>query len=433
MTPKQIAERKEKLAAILAEQRALNDKVAAEKRDMNAEETASWEKMEADYRAVAETVKREEMLLARQREADEAALRSGAAKPLGEGERREERADPAADGYVATREYREKFFKALRRGRVHAYGDDGVGLRVIGPNGERRALSVGSDAQAGYLVMPEETARGIVGDLAKASVFRTIANVRPPLRTAMSTGIRKRTARMSSAAWGTELGAPTADTALAYGKKVLWPHPSVGEILVSRDLLQLSDEDIEGEIRAELARDSAYLEEQAFISGDGDKKPLGVFTASSDGISTGQDRSTDATTTAPTFDALISIVGALRPPYRPGARFLWHPDCSTLVRKLKDGNGQYIWQQSVQAGQPDRVLGFPVTESEFAPNTFTTGLYYTVFGDFRMGYSIQDGLDYGVQALTELYARTNQVDFLWRKNTDGLPVLEEAFIRGKLA
>ena len=102
------------------------------------------------------------------------------------------------------------------------------------------------------------------------------------------------------------------------------------------------------------------------------------------------------------------------------------------VDKIKDGEGRYIWQESVTVGQPDRLLGFPVNFSEYAPNTFTTGLYVAMLGAFS-NYWIAESLSFEIQRLNELYAATNQVGFITRAELDGMPVLEEAFVRVTLA
>jgi len=102
-----------------------------------------------------------------------------------------------------------------------------------------------------------------------------------------------------------------------------------------------------------------------------------------------------------------------------------------MITKLKDGQGQYIWRQSVRDGEPDSLLGLPIVMSEWAPNTFTTGQYAGLLGDFR-NYWIADALSMQIQRLNELYAETNQVGFIGRLETDGAPVLEEAFVRVKL-
>ena len=145
-----------------------------------------------------------------------------------------------------------------------------------------------------------------------------------------------------------------------------------------------------------------------------------------------RDVATGNTTTAIGFDGLIEAKFTLKGQYWPRARWIFHRDAVKQITKLKDGDGQYIWRQSVREGEPDTLLGLPMTISEWAPNTFTTGLYVGLLGDFQH-YWIVDALAMQVQRLNELYAETNQVGFIGRLETDGAPVLEEAFVRVKLA
>lgn len=167
------------------------------------------------------------------------------------------------------------------------------------------------------------------------------------------------------------------------------------------------------------------------MTGSGANQPLGVFTASADGISTGRDVSTDNTSTAFTADGLKNAKYTLKAGYWPRARWLFHRDAVKMLSKLKDSTNNYIWQNSVQMGQPDMLEGIPVFTSEYAPNTFTTGLYVGILGDFSY-YHIVDALDFGIQRLVELYAASNQTGFIGRLESDGMPVLEEAFVRVKL-
>jgi HK97 family phage major capsid protein len=123
---------------------------------------------------------------------------------------------------------------------------------------------------------------------------------------------------------------------------------------------------------------------------------------------------------------------AIKEQYRRQAEWIFHRDGIKKIAKLKDSNGQYIWQPSVQQGAPDILLGNVVNESEYAPNTFTTGLYVGLFGDLKQ-YWICDSLAMEIQVLVELYARYNQLDYITRIETDGAPVLPNAFSRVKLA
>ena len=181
-------------------------------------------------------------------------------------------------------------------------------------------------------------------------------------------------------------------------------------------------------VRERLQYKFGITEEKAFMTGNGSQKPLGLFTASADGISTDRDEAGDNTATKIVPDTLITAKYKLKGQYHPRARWIMHRDVMAAVRKLKDGNGQYLWQPGIQGGAPDRILDMPYTLSEYAPNTMTTGLYVAMLGDYRY-YWIAEALDMQLQRLSELYAETNQTGFIGRMEVDGMPVLEEAFVR----
>jgi HK97 family phage major capsid protein len=173
-------------------------------------------------------------------------------------------------------------------------------------------------------------------------------------------------------------------------------------------------------------------QEKAFMTGNGSHQPLGIFTASAHGISTGRDVSTGNTSSAFTVDGLIEAKYSLKSQYHGKAEWIFHRDAVKMLAKLKDTTNQYLWQPAIIQGSPDLLLGRPVTMSEYCPNTFTTGLYVGIFGDFS-NYWIADALNVQMQRLVELYAETNQTGFIGRLESDGMPVLEEAFARVKLA
>ena len=124
----------------------------------------------------------------------------------------------------------------------------------------------------------------------------------------------------------------------------------------------------------------------------------------------------------------------LKAQYRnlPSCRWCFHRDGIKMIRKLKDGEGQYLWKMGIADGKPDTILGKPYEESEYAPSTFTTGKIVGIIGDWAQ-YWIADSLAMEIQVVTELYAAANQNGYFCRKETDGMPVLEEAFSRVVLA
>jgi HK97 family phage major capsid protein len=294
------------------------------------------------------------------------------------------------------------------------------------------AVQQDNPTQAGYLVAPQQFMSELIQEKNNLTFMRQLSRVLPPLAKAASMGFPKRTTRMSTFAWGTEIKAPTPDTALAFGKREFIPKPATGGILVSKTLARNSAINIDSYLRTEMAYNQATNEEQAFLTGDGAGKPLGVFTSHVDGISTARDVSTGNTATDIKFDNLFEVKYSIKEQYQQGLSWLFHRDGVKRIAKLKDGEGQYIWQQSVSLGTPDILMSYPVKMSEYAPNTFTTGLYVGLLGNFKEGYWICDALSMEIQALLELYALTNQIFYIGRHETDGMPVLEECFARVKL-
>jgi HK97 family phage major capsid protein len=297
---------------------------------------------------------------------------------------------------------------------------------------EYRDLQQDNATQAGYLVAPQTFMAEIIQNLKKDTFFRSIARVLPPLKKSESLGVPTLTDHAASFVWGGEISAPTKDTALKVGKREFRPHPGSGEIIVSKNLIRNSAIPMDAFIRDEISYDIATNTETAYFTGNGVGRPLGVFVASADGIPAAQDVSTNNLPTSITFDGLIEAKYKIKPRYWTGNSWIFHADAVKQIAKLKNGEGDYIWKESVRVGEPDRILGMPVNMSEFCPNTFTSGLYVGILGNFKEGYWIVDSLEMEIQALFELYARTNQVDYLYRIETDGAPVKSECFARVKL-
>ncbi len=301
---------------------------------------------------------------------------------------------------------------------------------------EVAALRSDDASQAGYLVSSEQFTAEILKNVDDLVFVRQFAQI-DTVREADALGIRRRTAKLNSFDWTTELQLATEDSTLAYGKKVLTPHPLTGRIKVSRDLVRRSMESIDSIVGGEFARDSAEKMEDAYLLGNGNQRPLGVFVASTDGVSTARDVLTGSATNF-TADQLIAAKYTLKQQYRTGgerqgARWLFHRDGISKIAQLKDANNQYLLHpdRGLTGDEFDRLLGYPVDESERAPNTFTTGLYVGMLCNWGVGYRIADALDMEVQVLDQLYAETNQIGYIGRMKTDGMPVIEEAFVRLK--
>jgi HK97 family phage major capsid protein len=312
------------------------------------------------------------------------------------------------------------------------------------------SLQTDISTAGGYMVLPEQFVSELLMDVDNLLWIRKLA--RTFTTSAQTLGVVKRTSRMASFSWGAELSTPLQDPSasagtygqspyatgttagLAYGKRTLTPHYMTGEILASRDLLRSALLPVDQYIRYEIGRDSGELEELAFMTGSGAQQPLGLFTASADGIDTSRDFNNYNTATAIQADNLRYVKYSLKPQYRnhPSLRWLFSRIAINNISRLKDGVGNYLWKDGIAVGDPDSILSIPVTESEYCPSTFTTGQYVGMLAAFYY-YWICDSLEMDLMMLVEKYAETNQISYIGRRKTDGMPQVAEAFCRIKTA
>ena len=173
-------------------------------------------------------------------------------------------------------------------------------------------------------------------------------------------------------------------------------------------------------ITREFARRIGNKEEEAFFIGDGTGKPTGILNATGGG----QVGVTAASATAITLDEVLDLFYSLKAPYRNKAVFVMNDATIKAIRKLKDGNGQYLWQPSIQAGTPDTILNRPLYTSSYVP-TAEAGAKTMVFGDFSY-YWVADRQGRVFKRLNELYAVTGQVGFIATQRVDGKLILPEA-------
>jgi HK97 family phage major capsid protein len=201
---------------------------------------------------------------------------------------------------------------------------------------------------------------------------------------------------------------------------------------VSKKLLRASPLGMEGIVRDRLGYKVGVTQSKAFNTGDGASKPLGIYTASAQGISTARD--VDVGTGAGALDPDEFITA--RYTLRAGYRGTWHFHRLGLAafRKLKDTNGAYYWQPGLAVGVPSTFLDLPYVVDEYAPSTISAGAgnYIAVLGDFSY-YWVAEALTMEIQRLDELYAATNQVGYIIRAEVDAMPVLEDAFVRLEFA
>lgn len=278
----------------------------------------------------------------------------------------------------------------------------------------QNALSIGTDSEGGYLV-PDEYERKLVEALQDEVFFRSLATV---IRT--SSGDRKIPIVTSrgEAAWIDEGGQfPESDD--SFGQTSIGAYKLATMIKVSDELLNDSVFNIEAYISKEFGRRIGAKEEEAFFVGDGKGKPTGLFNATG-----GADTGITAASTSITFDDVMDLYYSLRAPYRNKATWLLNDSTVKAIRKLKDGNGNYIWQPSVKEGEPDRILNRPYRTSIYVPE-LAAGNRVMAFGDYSY-YWIADRQGRSFKRLNELYATTGQVGFLASERVDGKLILSEA-------
>ena len=431
-----IKELREKRAKLVPRIRELADRQA----EWADEDRSNWKTVNDEYDALTAQIEaaEEAETVASRAQALEADMKKPAGDPdAGREDRDGSRPPESREQAPAAIEYRGQNL-------LEAEGRDGEMLRarneesyarafrnlLRGGSFEARALQADLDVQGGYLV-PTAMLAGILAAVDNLTFVRELATVLPPLTTADSLGVISLDADPADPTWTAEIKTGDEDSTTAFGKRELRPHPFAERIKLSKTLVRKVPS-IVPLVQQRLGYKFAVVEENAFLNGHGAEQPLGVFVASEHGISTDRDCSTDMAVDAITGDGLISCKHTLKSQYWPRSTWLFHSDALAMIRKLKDGEGQYLWQPGLQAGVPDRILERPYKTSEYAPNTFATGLYVGILADWSY-YWIVDALTLTIQVLLELYAETNQNGYIGRKETDGMPVLEEAFVRLKTA
>ena len=389
-----ILELREKRSKAWEAAKAFLDSHRTEKGILTAEDDAAYTKMEQEIEDLGREIARME-----RREALDAELNKPVNIPI-TGQPAKSGADGEKKGR-ASDEYKRNFWNAMRM-----TGD---------PHIIRNALQEGADSEGGYLV-PDEFERTLVKALEEENIFRKLAKI---IQT--SSGDRKIpvVTTHGSAAWLDEEEQLTESDEV-FGQTSLSAHKLGTFIKVSDELLNDSVFDLESYISAEFARRIGSKEEEAFFTGDGSGKPTGIFAASG-GADVGV---TAAAAAALTADELIDLFYSLRSPYRKKAVWVMNDSTVKAIRKLKDGNGQYLWQPALTAGTPDTILNRPVYTSSYVP-AIAAGAKTIAFGDFSY-YWIADRQGRSFKRLNELFATTGQVGFMATQRVDGKLILSEA-------
>lgn len=268
-------------------------------------------------------------------------------------------------------------------------------------------LQEGIDADGGYLV-PEEYDSRIIQSVESENIMRSLGTV------ITTSGEHKINiaATKPAAAWIEEGGALTFGDA-TFEQVLLDAHKLHVAIKITEELLYDNAFDLENYILDQFGKALANSEEDAFLNGDGQGKPLGLFAATGGGVIA------ETLTAALKSDDIINLVYALKRPYRKKASFVINDKNLAILRKLKDNNGAYMWQPSYKDDEPDRLLGYKVYTSTFAP------LDAIAFGDYSY-YNIGDRGSRSFGELRELFAGNGMIGYLAKERVDGKLVLPEA-------
>ena len=359
---------------------------------VSAEDNATYEKMEGDVVALGREIERLERQAAIDRELDTPTAQPLVSRPVAPvGTNRSAR---------ATEEYRKAFWDRMRGNNTYEI---------------RNALQVGTLSEGGYTV-PDEFEHQLIEGLEDENIMRGVVHT-------MQTGSGEHkipiVASHGTGSWvEEEQQIPESDD--AFNQITLSAHKFATAIRISRELLNDSAFDLAAYIAHELVRRAGAAEEQAIIAGDGSHKPIGLLHATL-GAETGV---TAASSTVITADELIDLQHSIKSGYRRKACWIMNDATISAIRKLKDGQGQYIWQPGIKEGAPDMLFNQKVLMSNYMP-LVAAGNKVILYGDYSY-YWLAEREGRTLERLNELYAMTDQVGFKMTERLDGRLILPEA-------
>lgn len=364
--------------------KAFLDSHRTEKGTLTAEDDATYGRMEQEINDLGKEIARLE-----RQEQMEAELSKPVNTPLttkpGMSKKKEDKTGRASDAYkVAMLDAIRSNFKRVSN-----------------------VLQEGVDADGGFLV-PDEYDHRLIDVLDEENIVRSLA-------TKITTSGEHKiniAATKPAASWIEEGGALTFGDA-TFDQILMDAHKLHVAIKVTEELLYDNAFGLENYIITQFGKALANAEEDAFLNGDGVGKPLGIFATTGGGVVE------DTLTAAIKSDDVMGLVYALKRPYRKNASFIMNDKTLASIRKLKDNNGAYIWQPSYQLGEPDRILGYAVHTSAYAPEDAIA------FGDYKY-YNIGDRGTRSFKQLNELFAGNGMIGYVAKERVDGKLVLPEA-------
>lgn len=280
-------------------------------------------------------------------------------------------------------------------------------------------LQEGVDASGGYLV-PDEWDSRILDGLQEENIMRKLSN------TISTEGLHKiNVAGTTPAAAWVDEGESLTFTDTTVSQITLDAHKLHIGVKVTNELLADNKYNLEDNLIGQFVKALSNAEEDAFLNGAATNtgKPTGLFSmamADTDNVVT-----TATTDTKIAADDIIDLIYKLERPYRRNAVFIMNEQFVAQIRKLKDNNLGYIWQPSSIAGEPDRLFGYPIYTSAYAP-TAARGVGVIAFGDIYRAYLIADRGSRTFRELRELFMANDMTGFLMMERVDGKLVLPEA-------
>ena len=353
--------------------------------NLSAVDKETYSRMEAEIEELTNSIERQQRAERREQELSKPVNSPITGKPYKDEPQGEVKTGRASD------EYKKAMLTALRSN-----------FRQVS-----NVLQEGVDADGGYLV-PEEYDHRLIDVLTEENIMRGIA-------TKITTSGEHKiniAATKPAAAWIEEGGALSFGDA-TFDQKILDAHKLHVAIKITEELLYDNAFGLENYIITEFGKALANAEEDAFLNGDGVGKPTGIFDKTKGGESIG------TLTAALKSDDVLDLIYKLKRPYRKNASFIMNDATLAQIRKLKDNNGQYLWQPSYQANEPDKILGYNIRTSAFAPTDAIA------FGDYKY-YNIGDRGSRSFKQLNELFAGNGMIGYVAKERVDGLLILPEA-------
>ena len=353
--------------------------------NLSAEDKETYSRMEAEIEELTNSIERQQRAERREQELSKPVNSPITGKPYKDEPQGEVKTGRASD------EYKKAMLTALRSN-----------FRQVS-----NVLQEGVDADGGYLV-PEEYDHRLIDVLTEENIMRGIA-------TKITTSGEHKiniAATKPAAAW-IEEGEALSFGDATFEQKILDAHKLHVAIKITEELLYDNAFGLENYIITEFGKALANAEEDAFLNGDGVGKPTGIFDKTKGGESIG------TLTAALKSDDILDLIYKLKRPYRKNASFIMNDATLAQIRKLKDNNGQYLWQPSYQSNEPDKILGYNIRTSAFAPTDAIA------FGDYKY-YNIGDRGSRSFKQLNELFAGNGMIGYVAKERVDGLLILPEA-------